>query len=197
MSKLKTLQEMSLEELWELFPIILEEHNSLYADWYREAAESLQELLSAHEIARVNHIGSTSVEGLIAKPIIDILLEFSPAYDISGVRRLLEENGWIVMEENKELQQLDLNKGYTINGFDQKVFHLHIKELGDWNELYFRDYLRENDDVARAYEELKLGLKEKFEHNRDGYTNAKTDFITAHTKEARRQFANRYKLGER
>lgn len=83
-------------------------------------------------------------------------------------------------------------KGYTLNGFEEKVFHLHVRYLGDWNELYFRDYLIQHPEVAKQYGKLKLELKDKFQHDRDAYTEAKADFIKKHTNLAREEFPNKY-----
>ena len=90
---MKNLEEMTLEELWELFPIILKEHRAEYADWYEEEQQNLTKLLAEFEIQRINHIGSTSVEGLIAKPIVDILLELPESYDLEKVTALLQKAG--------------------------------------------------------------------------------------------------------
>ena len=190
--ELKALQDMSLEELWQLFPIVLQKHNPDYAMWYSSEEESLIDLLRDFNICRINHIGSTAVAGLIAKPIVDILLELPATYDVNAVAQLLQNNGWIIMQQDDMQKTIDLNKGYTTNGFADKVYHLHIRPVGDWGELYFRDYLRCNPDAARQYEALKLSLKEQFEHNRDAYTDAKSDFIIAHTQKARKIFCGRY-----
>ena len=88
--------------------------------------------------------------------------------------------------------RLSFNKGYTENGFGERVFHLHLRYAGDNNELYFRDYLIEHPDVAKEYEELKLKLWKKYEHNRDGYTNAKTEMVKQYTEKARILYGNRY-----
>lgn len=189
---MKNLEEMTLEELWELFPIILKEHRAEYADWYEEEQQNLTKLLAEFEIQRINHIGSTSVEGLIAKPIVDILLELPEGYDLEKVTALLQKAGWILMIKDKEKQTLDLNKGYTSAGFAEKVYHLHVRTLGDWDELYFRDYLQKYPEAARQYEELKLSLKEKYEHNRDAYTDAKTEFVQKYSQKAREEFGTRY-----
>lgn len=189
---MKNLEEMTLEELWELFPIILKEHCAEYADWYEEEQQNLTKLLAEFEIQRINHIGSTSVEGLIAKPIVDILLELPEGYDLEKVTALLQKAGWILMIKDKEKQTLDLNKGYTPAGFAEKVYHLHVRALGDWDELYFRDYLQKYPEAARQYEELKLSLKEKYEHNRDAYTDAKAEFVQKYSQKAREEFGTRY-----
>ena len=87
---------------------------------------------------------------------------------------------------------MSFNKGYTESGFAKRVFHLHLRYAGDNNELYFRDYLIENSDVAKEYEDLKLNLWKKYEHNRDAYTNAKTEFVKKYTEKAKVLYGNRY-----
>lgn len=191
--KNKELHDMNLEELWQLFPVILKEHSPSYRLWYDEIKRELLHILRDYGVCRINHIGSTAVEGLIAKPTVDILLELPHDYEVESVMVRLQKNGWILMDRNDEEKTIDLNKGYTPAGFADKVYHLHIKPLGDWNELYFRDYLRIHPDVARDYEALKLRLKNQYEHNRNAYTEAKSEFIIEHTKKARKEFGDRYK----
>lgn len=191
-AEMKKLEDMTLEELWELFPIVLKEHSPKYAEWYEEEKQNLTELLADFGLQRINHIGSTSVEGLIAKPIVDILLELPEYYELDRVAELLQNAGWILMIRDDEKQTLDLNKGYTPAGFAEKVYHLHVRALGDWDELYFRDYLRKYPKAARQYEELKRSLKEKYEHNRDAYTEAKTAFVQQYSQAARQEFGTRY-----
>ena len=191
-AEMKKLEDMTLEELWELFPIVLKEHSPKYAEWYEEEKQNLTELLADFGLQRINHIGSTSVEGLIAKPIVDILLELPEGYDLDRVSELLKNADWILMIRDDAKQTLDLNKGYTPAGFAEKVYHLHVRALGDWDELYFRDYLRKYPKAARQYEELKRSLKEKYEHNRDAYTEAKTAFVQQYSQAAREEFGTRY-----
>lgn len=190
---MKPVEEMSQEELWELFPIILQEHNPDYAQWYREIETDLIKRLSDFRILRINHIGSTAVAGLTAKPIIDILLEPESGYEMSGLIRTLADTGWLLMWRKDTEETMQLAKGYTPEGFAERVYHLHVRPRGDWDELYFRDYLIDNQVAASDYEILKQQLKEQFEHNRDGYTDAKHDFVVQATSEARRIFGTRYR----
>ena len=81
--------------------------------------------------------------------------------------------------------RISLNKGYTPEGFAERVFHIHLRLSGDHDEYYFRDYLREYPAIAKQYEALKLSLWKPYEHDRDGYTNAKGDFIRAITARAK------------
>lgn len=189
----KKLSEMSKHELWELFPIILEAYNPEWLNWYFDEEKLLHEAIGKENIKRINHIGSTAVNGLLAKPTVDILLEITDGFDVDKLVCILEENGYICMSKQKpRVLNLTLVKGYTEEGFANRVFHIHIRYLGDWNELYFRDYLRVNKDAKFQYRNLKLSLKEKYEHDRDAYTNAKSEFILKHTAIARDILCNEY-----
>lgn len=143
----KTLDEMTLEELWTLFPILLKEYNPLYPVWYEEEARKI--LATVGDVFRVSHIGSTAVEGLLSKPTVDILLELTPRADAEKAARALKGE-WTLMSESEDPWKLSFNKGYTPDGFAEKVFHLHVRRAGDWDELYFRDYLREIPPSRRS-----------------------------------------------
>ena len=168
------LKDMSLEELWELFPIILSPHKPEWKTWADKEIQSLTTLL-IHYSPTINHIGSTAVPGIIAKPIVDILVEISSCCDWCEVKNILEKSGYICMCDTDK--RMSFNKGYTPVGYADKVFHIHIHATGDNDEICFRDFLRLNPAVAKEYETLKLGLLPKYKNNRDGYTEAKTDFI--------------------
>lgn len=189
----KELSEMTLEELWELFPIILKEHNANYQDWYEIEKQKLLNCIDRKNIIRINHIGSTSVEGLIAKPTVDILLEIDNESNIEELKNKLLHNGWLLMSSQKTpYMNMVFNKGYTKEGFAEKVYHLHVRCYDNWDELYFRDYLIEHAEVAKEYGKLKLKLIEKYEHDRDGYTDAKSDFILKYTQKAKEEYADKY-----
>ncbi|MDE7164798.1 MAG: GrpB family protein [Clostridiales bacterium] len=87
--------------------------------------------------------------------------------------------------------RISLNKGYTENGFAEKVFHLHIRLKNDKDEIYFRDYLNAHADIAKEYEQLKLKLWKTYEHARDAYTAAKTEFVKKYTESAKQQLRKR------
>jgi GrpB-like predicted nucleotidyltransferase (UPF0157 family) len=189
----KELSEMTLEELWTLFPIILKEHNPNYKKWYQIEKQKLLSCLDKKNIMRISHIGSTAVKGLIAKPTVDILLEIDNEINIEQLTNTLTSNGWLLMmSQDGPFMEKTFNKGYTNKGFAEKVYHLHIRYYGNWNELYFRDYLIKYSEVAKEYGELKLKLKEKYEHDRDRYTNAKTDFVLKYSEKAKEEFADKY-----
>ncbi len=179
---------MSLEELWLLFPIFLEEHKDCWKEWYSEEECLLKRAFSSGE--RISHIGSTAIPSIWAKPIIDILLEIPEGRNLLDYKALIINSGYICMSQSEN--RLSFNKGYTENGFAERVFHLHLRYVEDNDELYFRDYLIEYPELAKEYEELKLRLWKKYEHNRDAYTNAKTEFIKKYTEKAKVFYGNRY-----
>lgn len=177
----KKLGEMTLEELWELFPIILTEHQDCWKDWYQAEEALLRELLGVE--ARIHHIGSTAIEGIWAKPIVDILIETPDQAALDGAKGTLKSAGYILMADSGT--RADFNKGYTEDGFAERVFHLHLRLMGDHDELYFRDYLNAHPETAKEYEALKLSLWKPYEHDRDGYTRRKTEFVAEHTARAK------------
>ena len=181
----KPLSDMTLEELWKLFPIILTEHSEAWSKWYAEEEKRLIGILPSNEI-KISHIGSTAIKNIWAKPIVDILVELSASMSIESIKEILVQNGYICMSD--EANRKSFNKGYTNEGFAEKVFHLHLRYEGDNDELYFRDYLNDNPLLAKQYEKLKLSLWKKFEHDRDGYTAAKTDFVCAQTDKAKKYY---------
>lgn len=186
----KDLSEMTSEELWELFPIFLVEHDDRWEVYYDEIEKELTGLLSDQHVVRISHIGSTAVQEIWAKNIVDVMVEIPENNSMKDVARILEQNGFTIM--SAEANRISLNKGYTENGFADKVYHIHLRYAGDNDELFFRDYLNDHTDVAKEYEALKLRLWKQYEHNRDAYTNAKTDFITKWTAEAQKEYGDRY-----
>ncbi len=186
----KKLSEMTLEELWMLFPISLTEHNNEWEKQYEEMRAYLEKQLSSCYIFRISHIGSTAIKRIWAKPIVDILVEITANEKIAVVAKIIENSGFTKMSESD--RRVSFNSGYTDSGFEKKVYHLHLRYTGDNDELYFRDYLNDNPDIADEYQQLKLALWRKYEHDRDAYTEAKTEFVKKYTTEAKMLYTNRY-----
>ena len=178
---------MTDEQRAKLFPIILAEYNPEWPQWYFEEKERLVSLIGAENISRIRHIGSTSVPGLVAKPTVDILLETTEKANIDELVASLPCDEYICLHQ-QTIPTFDLVlilKGYTSTGFAKRVYHIHVRQPGDWDEILFRDYLHAHPNVADAYAILKRELKDLFEHDRDAYTNAKGEFIKNVIKQAR------------
>ncbi|PKM79611.1 MAG: hypothetical protein CVU89_17315 [Firmicutes bacterium HGW-Firmicutes-14] len=189
----KPLIEMTNEELWRLFPIVLREHMPIWRENYLTEKKMIEQAVGIQNIVRMNHYGSTSVPNLIAKPTIDILVEIKDDTDIEKFISNMQSVGYIYSEQpNNPAPHMMFMKGYTPQGFKGQVFHVHVRYSGDWDELYFRDYLLAHPEIADEYGKLKMELKKKYERDRDGYTYAKTDFIGRITKLARAEMQNRY-----
>lgn len=170
----KRLEDMTLEELWELFPIVLAPHNPLWSIWAKEEIQYLSRILAVYEPI-ITHIGSTAIPDIQAKPIIDLLVEVSPEIEWQDIKAIMERWGYICMSQSAS--RVSFNKGYTLSGYAEKVFHIHYHRLGDCDEIIFRDFLISHPDYAKAYENLKKSLLPIFINDRDGYTNAKSQFV--------------------
>ncbi len=185
----KNLSEMTLEELWQLFPIFLVKPNDEWQERYKEQERAISEALGGLA-CRISHVGSTAIKGIWAKDIVDILVEVDRKENLTVAAQKLEGIGYLTMSSAPD--RISLNLGYTEQGFAEKVYHVHLRDRGDNAELYFRDYLNDYPEVAKEYEELKLRLWKKYEHDRDGYTAAKGDFIKKITAQAKEEYAGRY-----
>lgn len=187
----KELKDMTNEELWQLFPIIISEYKEYWPENYAAEKEILVSLIGADDLVRINHIGSTAVKGLYAKPTIDVLSEINTGTNIEELIKTFEAAGYIcLLRSENPPPGLMFLKGYTSNGFKDQVYHIHVRYPGDWDEIYFRDYLTEHPETAKEYGLLKLKLRDQFEHDRDEYTSAKTEFIRKVTKTAKTEFKN-------
>jgi GrpB-like predicted nucleotidyltransferase (UPF0157 family) len=189
----KNLDEMTNEELLELFPVILSEHKPEWKENYLKEKTVLEKAIGIQNIVRMNHYGSTAIPGLIAKPTIDILLEIKDDTDTQRLITNMQSCGYLFDPQPKNpAPHMMFMKGYTPQGFKGQVFHVHVRFSGDWDELYFRDYLLTHPDTANEYGKLKSELHKKYEHDRNSYTYAKTDFIKRITIMARDEISNKY-----
>ena len=96
---MKKLSDMTLEELWELFPIFLTKPQSCWAEWYEEEKKEIEKL--AQCLVKIHHIGSTAIQGIWAKPIIDILVEVENYSEMKNLACLMEKNGYIKREKTE------------------------------------------------------------------------------------------------
>jgi GrpB-like predicted nucleotidyltransferase (UPF0157 family) len=190
----KDLKKLSNEELWQLFPIILKPYNKDYPKQYKEEKKRIIQMIGKDLIKRINHIGSTAVHGMLAKPTIDILVELESEASLDLIKDKFDDD-YICLEQKDAFNHKSclFLKGYGESGFLDQVFHIHVRVLNNHKELYFRDYLKGHPHVAEKYGELKLELMKKYKHHRDNYTDAKGDFINKYTEIAKKIYPNKYK----
>lgn len=186
-----TLEDMTLEELYELFPISLKPYDDKYVDMFERTKCEIDELLGDMD-RRISHIGSTAVNGMPCKPIVDILVEIE-LKDYAKVEEVLKKN-WILMGKTESPFKASFNKGYLETGYDEEVYHLHVKEYGDNDELYFRDMLNDDPELFNEYLALKEKLLEESNGNRDEYTHGKSEFVERVSELGKSTYKNRYKV---
>ena len=200
----KKVSELSIDEFKKTFPIILKEHNPSYKEWYESEKQNILHGVNTQDIARINHIGSSAVEGLIAKPTIDILLEIDGCCNVTNLIEDLKAIGYgtEIFTRNDDPMRLLLGKGYSSDGYAERVYHLHVRYLGNWDELYFRDFLIENPEVSSEYGKLKLKILNDIEKGMiervpngmpNGYSQAKLSFVKKYSGVAKQEFQNKYK----
>lgn len=103
-----------------------------------------------------------------------------------------------IFTRNDDPMKILMGKGYSTDGYAEEVYHLHVRYLGNWDELYFRDFLIANPDVAAEYGNLKRNIlsdieKGKIERLPNGYSNAKLEFVKKYSMAAKQDFQNRYR----
>jgi GrpB-like predicted nucleotidyltransferase (UPF0157 family) len=151
------------------------------AMWPRQFEDEKRRILAAigRYVAAVEHIGSTAVPGLAAKPIIDILVGLRSLTDATNCIIPLTGLGYeYVPEWEAELPERRYFRRVEPR---PRTHHIHMVETTNefWRrQLLFRDCLRARPEDARAYEALKRDLASRFEIGRD-YAAAKSVFISA------------------
>lgn len=128
-------------------------------------------------VRSIEHIGSTSVPGLGAKPIIDILAGVDDPENADLCVEALAALGYDDVTPQPENSDWFYCLGRRLEGL---YCHLNLVKEGSefqGDHVMFRDYLRENPDACREYHELKKGLAERHRCQRLAYTEAKTEFI--------------------
>ncbi len=162
----------------------LEAHQS---DWQKEAEKTISDLkgILGNIAADIQHIGSTAVSSIHAKPIIDIAVGLRNLDDIFPFIEVLNKNNYIFRGEDVPGQLL-LVKGDFEN--DTRTHHIHVVKWNgtEWeNYINFRDCLNAFPEKAMKYDECKQDLAKKFPDDRKRYTEGKKNLIAELTEEAK------------
>jgi len=158
--------------------IVIVAYDAAWPRIYEHERQRIQAALRETLVA-IEHIGSTSVPGLAAKPIVDIMVGIARLEDAAGCIAPLEALGYRFRPEiTIRLGMLD-DRLFVKSAHGPVTVNLHLTEYGGsfWREkLLFRDFLRSDPDTARAYEALKRELAPRFSEG-PHYSTAKTEFI--------------------
>jgi GrpB-like predicted nucleotidyltransferase (UPF0157 family) len=155
-------------------PILIVTYDPEWPQQFQELATRLRRALSETAL-RIDHIGSTSIPGLDAKPIIDVQISVASLKPLDAYRRPLESLGFVFRAGNP-----DRTKRYFREQPGSRRTHIHVRRAGSHAEqlaLLFRDYLRAHPDHARRYAQLKHRLAAQYRDNRARYTEAKGPFV--------------------
>jgi GrpB-like predicted nucleotidyltransferase (UPF0157 family) len=125
----------------------------------------------------IEHMGSTAIPGLPAKPIIDIIVLVNDLATARGTIPALEATGYSFWADNPDKSKLYLAKG--LPPASHRTHHLHIHDDEDEvrRHLIFRDHLRSRPEALEAYLALKTELAGRFRNDREAYSKHKTMFI--------------------
>jgi GrpB-like predicted nucleotidyltransferase (UPF0157 family) len=184
----KSLEQRIGEAICEEIAIV--PYNPEWPVLFDEESKFLRRKLPASLITRIEHFGSTSIPGLAAKPIIDILVEVR---SLEGTQRLivplLESEGY------DYFWRIDSEPPYAWfikrDAEGKRTHHIHMVEADSklWERLCFRDYLKEFPIEAKHYEELKQSLSERYPNDRIAFTEGKTEFVVSITERAKQYYA--------
>lgn len=154
--------------------IVVVPHENHWSEKFQMEAKRLKSAMP--ETVKIYHIGSTSVPGLAAKPIIDMIMEVENIERVDGWNERFIELGYIVKGENGISR-----RRYFIRGTEEKrSYHLHVFEKGNpeiVRHLAFRDYMMAHCEEAEAYATLKKELAEKYTYDGALYTEGKNEFV--------------------
>lgn len=164
-------------------PILIVDYDPRWPAMFEAERRLLKQTLGEVFVA-IEHVGSTSVPGLGAKPIIDLLALVRRLDDVMPHVEALKAIGYEYAPE----VEVELPERRYFRKGTPRTHHLHVVEPASefWErQLLFRNYLRAHPDAARAYEQLKRELAARYGRDRDGYSGAKTEFVASIEQRAR------------
>lgn len=141
---------------------------------FGELGRTLRAALGAVAL-RIDHIGSTAVAGLAAKPVIDVQISVASFEPIEAFKDPLEQLGYVYRADNPER-----TKRYFREGPGRRRTHLHVRRAGSFSQqvpLLLRDYLRCHAHGAAEFAAVKRRLAGQFPCDGAGYTEAKTPYV--------------------
>lgn len=153
-------------------------YDDMWSQMYEKEKNILIDILG-NKIIDIQHFGSTSIKGLSAKPIIDIMIVVNEINQIDEYNHVMENLGYSVRGENGiEGRRYFVKLSQDDSG--NHTHHIHIYQKGNRHisdELMFRDYLRIDNEAFKEYERVKIAASLNFHHSPEEYVNAKYDCI--------------------
>jgi GrpB-like predicted nucleotidyltransferase (UPF0157 family) len=141
-------------------------------------------------IEKVEHIGSTAIPGLDAKPVIDLMVGLEDMACATSCVEPLTNLGYSYWAQGAQPHH-HLFVRFVDLAMSARTHNLHLVEAGGhyWEErLLFRDYLRNHPETAKEYAQLKYRLANRHRDDREAYTEAKADFVCEVVRRAENTF---------
>jgi GrpB-like predicted nucleotidyltransferase (UPF0157 family) len=158
-------------------PVEICEYDPAWPERFAEQRGVVERILEPWLAAPVEHVGSTSVPDLPAKPVVDMLAGVRDLEESRPCIDLLSADGWLWAPYRE-----DVEHWFCRPSVEHRTHHLHVVEHGGelWNDmLAFRDALRADDDLRDRYAALKRDLAAQHRDDRNAYTEAKSTFVAA------------------
>lgn len=168
-------------------PIIIESYQPEWAIQFQAEQRLLKGIVGKHAIA-IEHIGSNSIKGLGAKPILDIMMGIHELSEVDEFIGKLKHIGYEYVFHKELLNRRFFRKGKWRAG----THHLHIYkyESVEWiNNLLFRNFLRAHPGELKQYYQLKIELAQQYRIDRVSYTKAKESFIQSIISKAKEEIS--------
>lgn len=156
-------------------PVEIAPYDPAWPQLFAEEAERVRQSLAAWLAGPIEHIGSTAVPGLAAKPVIDIMAGVTSLEESEEAIGAAEAMGYCYAP-----YQVEIEHWFCKPSFAFRTHHLHLIPVGSpqWiRPIAFRNYLRAHAGVAAEYEALKRRLALEHRRDREAYTIAKRPFI--------------------
>ena len=174
----------------EINTVVLNEYNPAYAEIFKEEKEKLYNLLGDRIVA-IEHVGSTSMPGIVSKPIIDMVCAVKDLNMMPEIKNILENEGYIykgpIESENDRYQFL---KGNSV----KRDFHIYFTTLNSdvwYDYVLYRDYMLSHPDELKKYEKLKKHLAKLYPFDRRNYLKHKQVYMNKIHIKARKLYLNK------
>lgn len=186
----KKLEELSLEEYGELFPIEMKDYDPNWPSVFEQEKKLIVNILGRKTVCKIEHFGSTSITNLKAKDSVDILIQIPNEllFNSNIIEKMEHLEYTFFRQAGFGIDYMIFVKGFHTDGKKAQKFFVHMtieshNEL--WDRIYFRDFLNVNCVAREEYEKLKCNLAKEHSKNRIEYRIGKSDFVKRITDKAK------------
>lgn len=166
------------QRFWAYEPVTVVHYHRRWPELAARECNHLDQLLADWLTGTVEHVGSTAIPGMPAKPILDLQAPIDDLDSATEIATVLAPYGWHYVPPDLDRRPFRRFLVKVVDG--RRAAHLHLMTVGSarWHQqLAFRDALRSNAELARAYSQLKHELAERYPADREAYSAGKQQFV--------------------